>query len=291
MEKRLGPQELQSLVSPLLALCHQAGAAICEQYRAPGADQFESKGDDSPLTRADILSHRILRAGLAKFALQLPMLSEESGPEKQVQRRSWERFWLVDPLDGTKEFLARTGEFTVNVALIEDHRPRLGMLYLPLEEAAFVGIPGLWARRFRRRGGQWSEDELATRPLQDGQPLVVLASRRHRGPRLTACLDWLEQRWGPLERSNSGSALKFCQMAVGEGDFYPRFSPCSEWDTAAGQALLEAAGGSLLGLDGAPLRYNCRDSLLSPDFLALAQPQHPLWGDLLAHLQTARPGS
>jgi 3'(2'), 5'-bisphosphate nucleotidase len=103
---------------------------------------------------------------------------------------------------------------------------------------------------------------------------------------LTACLDWLEQRWGPLERSNSGSALKFCQMAVGEGDFYPRFSPCSEWDTAAGQALLEAAGGGLFGLDGAPLRYNCRDSLLSPDFLALAQPEHPLWVDLLAHLQT-----
>ncbi len=290
MEKSLASQELQSLIQPLLSLCHAAGVAICEQYHAPGADQFESKGDESPLTRADILSHRILRAGLAKFPLQLPMLSEESGPEKRAQRRNWSCFWLVDPLDGTKEFLARTGEFTVNVALIEEHRPRLGMLYLPLEETAYVGIPGLLARRYRHEGEQWSELELATRPLADGEPLVVLASRRHRGPRLNACLEWLEQRWGPLERSNSGSALKFCQMALGEGDFYPRFSPCSEWDTAAGQAVLEAAGGSLLGLDGAPLRYNCRDSLLSPDFLAIAQPDHSLWAELLAHLQTTRRG-
>ena len=112
--------------------------------------------------------------------------------------------------------------------------------------------------------------------------MVVLASRRHKGPRLQDCLEWLERQWGDVERDNSGSALKFCQLAEGRGDFYPRYSPCCEWDTAAGQAILEAAGGALLGLDGEPLSYNRRDSLLSPEFLALGDPSHPLWASLLA---------
>ncbi len=285
MHAPLTPQDLQSLVSPLLALCREAGEAICAQYHAPGADQYESKGDDSPLTRADLVSHATLRRGLAALDPVLPLLSEESGPEELAQRRSWRRYWLVDPLDGTKEFLARTGEFTVNVALIERHRPVLGVIYLPLEELAYVGIPGVWARRCRRRDDQWSQRGLATGRLEKGEPLRVLASRRHRGPRLEACLAWLAERWGPLERLNSGSALKFCQMVEGEGDFYPRFSPCSEWDTAAGQALLEAAGGALLGLDGEPLRYNCRDTLLSRNFIAVADREHPLWPELLVHLR------
>jgi 3'(2'), 5'-bisphosphate nucleotidase len=285
VQDELTPQDLQSLVPPLLALCREAGAAICAQYRAPGADQYESKGDDSPLTRADLVSHRILRGGLAAMEPVLPLLSEESGKAELAQRRSWRRFWLVDPLDGTKEFLARTGEFTINVALIDRHRPVLGVVYLPLKELAYVGIPGVWARLYRRHGDRWSHGGLATRRLEQGEPLRVLASRRHRGPRLEDCLDWLARQWGPLERINSGSALKFCQMAEGEGDFYPRFSPCSEWDTAAGEALLDAAGGRLLGLAGEPLRYNCRDTLLSRNFIAVADRGHPLWRELLGHLQ------
>lgn len=286
MPDELTPRDLQSLVSPLLELCHKAGEAICDQYRAPGADQYESKRDESPLTRADLVSHGILRAGLAALEPMLPVLSEESGRDELARRHSWQQFWLVDPLDGTKEFLARTGEFTVNIALIARHRPVLGVIYLPLKKLAYVGIPGVWARRYRRRGEGWSGAGLATHRLQPGEPLKVLASRRHRGPRLDACLAWLGDSWGPLERRNSGSALKFCQMAEGEGDFYPRFSPCSEWDTAAGQALLEAAGGRLLGLDGEPLGYNRRDTLLSPNFVAVADRDHPLWRDLLAHLRS-----
>jgi 3'(2'), 5'-bisphosphate nucleotidase len=112
--------------------------------------------------------------------------------------------------------------------------------------------------------------------------LAVLASRRHRNRQLETCLAWLAERWGPVVRHNSGSALKFCQLVAGEGDFYPRFSPCCEWDTAAGQAVLEAAGGALLGIDGLPLRYNCRSSLFSPHFYAIADPGHPLWAELLA---------
>jgi 3'(2'), 5'-bisphosphate nucleotidase len=268
------------LVAPLLALCRSAGEAICRHYHAPGADQFESKRDDTPLTRADIDAHNILEQGLASMSPGLPVLSEESTREQLAERRSWTRFWLVDPLDGTKEFLARTGEFTINIALVEAHCPVLGILYLPLAQQAYVGIPGqgAWCYDY---AGEWQRKPVSTRGLRTGEPVTVLASRRHHGPRLGACLDWLETAWGPLQRRDSGSALKFCQLAAGQGDFYPRFSPCSEWDTAAGQALLEAAGGALLGMDGRALRYNCRGSLLSPHFYALGDPAHPLWQRLL----------
>jgi 3'(2'), 5'-bisphosphate nucleotidase len=273
-------RDLPSLIPPLLTLCQQAGSAIADHYHAPGADKYQSKGDDSPLTQADIASHDILEAGLKQMTPELPILSEESGDEDKAQRRQWPVFWMVDPLDGTKEFLARTGEFTINIALIEDHRPVLGVIYLPLTEAAYVGIPGQLARLYQ--GPDWHETDLNCRSLTAGQAMTVLASRRHRGPRLLSCLDWLDTHWGEIERDNSGSALKFCQLAAGTGDFYPRYSPCCEWDTAAGQALLEAAGGALLGLDGQPLRYNARDTLLSPDFLAVGDPGHVLWEQLLA---------
>lgn len=273
-------RDLSALISPLLELSLSAGQAIADHYYAPGADQYQSKGDDSPLTQADLASHDILAAGLQQITPELPILSEESSDEDKAKRHDWPTFWMVDPLDGTKEFLARTGEFTINIALIDDHQPVLGIIYLPLTQQAYVGIPGHEARVYQ--GPMWSYSDLLSRSLVQGSPMTVLASRRHRGPRLQSCLRWLEQHWGEIERDNSGSALKFCQVAAGKGDFYPRYSPCCEWDTAAGQALLEASGGALLGLDGSPLRYNCRDTLLSADFLAMGDPAHPLWAQLLA---------
>ena len=275
-------QDLQSQVPTLLALCRRAAVAICEHYAHPSAGEFESKGDDSPLTRADLASHAILSEGLGAMDESLPLLSEESTPEEVADRHQWPRYWLVDPLDGTKEFLGRTGEFTINVALIENHCPVLGVLYRPLDDLAYVGIPGQWAKRYSRIEGEgWSDSTLTTRPLSDSHDLLVLASRRHRGDRLLSCLQWLESSWGPVARGNMGSALKFCVMAEGKGDFYPRFSACCEWDTAAGQAILEAAGGALLGLDGKPLRYNTGESLYSPPFYAVADAAHPLWQALL----------
>jgi len=274
-------QDIQALVMPLIDICSRAGKVICEHYEAPHAAEFEAKGDDSPLTRADLDSHAILEAGLRALTPDIPVLSEESGPEDVAQRLTWQRFWLVDPLDGTKEFLARTGEFTINIALIDEHRPVLGVLYVPLTHQAYVGAPGHGARRYQLdKTGSWVSVPIATSPLKKGDPLTVLASRRHHGPKLDQCFSWLQEQWGATRRVNSGSAIKFCQMVDGEGDFYPRFSPCCEWDTAAGQALLEAAGGCLLGMDGQAFRYNCRETLLNPDFYAISDANNSFWQKL-----------
>lgn len=282
MSNELTREYLEGLLVPLLDLCRDAAAAICEHYEAPHAGDYEAKDDDSPLTRADLASDAVLQAGLPALDPAIPILSEESAATAPAVRRSWRRYWLVDPLDGTREFLARTGEFTINIALIDDHKPVLGLLYRPLENVADIGIPGMLARRYSSgEDATWSARELQAAKLLPGRALLVLASRRHRGSRLQACLDWLGLNWGEISRSNSGSALKFSQMADGKGDFYPRFSPCCEWDTAAGQAVLEAAGGALLGMDGQPLRYNCQDSLYSPHFYAIADAGHPLWQQLL----------
>jgi 3'(2'), 5'-bisphosphate nucleotidase len=270
------------MVPILLALCHRAGEEICKHYHSAQASEFETKGDDSPLTQADMASHHILEAGLAEIDPLLPILSEESPVVDSAQRLAWTSFWLVDPLDGTKEFLARTGEFTINIALIEGSRPVLGILYLPLEDVAYVGIPGQFAARYHRNPtGFWESKSISTRSLGTEGPLALLVSRRHRGSVLQQCLEWLEANLGEVERHDSGSALKFCRIAEGKGDIYPRFSPCCEWDTAAGDAILEAAGGAILGLDGQPLRYNCSESLYSPWFYALADPANPFWKELI----------
>ncbi|MEP1469850.1 MAG: 3'(2'),5'-bisphosphate nucleotidase CysQ [Halieaceae bacterium] len=281
VEQEHSVKDLASYIPPLLELCYAAGEAICSHYHKPGETAFESKGDSSPVTAADIESHHILSEGLSQLPGNLPVLSEECTPSELRQRREWPRFWMVDPLDGTKEFINGTGEFTINIALVDDHRPVLGLLYVPLTHSAYVGIPGAGATLCKRdEQGLWVQQDICGRALHADKPVTVLASRRHSGPRLHRCLDWLQEQRGEFARDNSGSALKFCQLAAGEGDFYPRFSPCSEWDVAAGQALVEAAGGAVIGMDGLPLRYNCRDTLLSANFLAIADPQADLWRSL-----------
>jgi len=225
------------------------------------------------VTAADLAAHRRLVAGLQPFGL--PVLSEESA-EQASHRRDWENFWMVDPLDGTKECVGGTGGVTVNIARFEGHRAVFGLVAVPTESAVYMGGAGLGA--WKLTGGD--HQPIRTRPLDSAGTVVVLASRRHRGARLAACLDALQSRVCTLQRDNAGSALKFCRLAEGAADFYPRYSPCSEWDTAAGQALLEGAGGAVLGLDGEPLGYNRRDTLLSPNFHAIADPSQPLWAEL-----------
>lgn len=251
-----------------------AGAAILSHYHSEAPVASETKADSTPVTAADLAAHDVLVQGLSKFGL--PVLSEESA-EQALQREEWETFWMVDPLDGTREFLERTGEFSINIALIEAHRATFGLIAIPVTGEIFCGGPTVGAWKCARSG--WRP--VHGRSLPQAGPVIVLASRRHRGEKVERFLAELSDLVPDLKRMHSGSAIKFCRLAEGSADLYPRFSPCSEWDTAAGQALLEGAGGAVLSLDGSPLRYNSRDTLLSPNFFALADPEHPLWQKLL----------
>jgi 3'(2'), 5'-bisphosphate nucleotidase len=249
------------LLEAVKDIARRAGQAILEVY----GREFETqaKADDSPLTEADLAAHRLILAELARLTPELPVLSEESATETSwAQRQAWARYWLVDPLDGTKEFIARNGEFTVNIALIEGHRPVLGVVHIPVMDTTYSGIPGL---------GAWREDAMRpTIPIlvrsKARPPLRVLGSRSHGSPRMAAALEAL----GPHEVRNAGSSIKLCLIADGSADLYPRLGPTSEWDIAAGQAVVEAAGGQVLELgSGTSLRYNAKAELLNPDFLAL----------------------
>lgn len=248
----------RSLLPAVLDAVARASAAILEVYAA--AHEVEYKADESPITRADRAAHEILARDLARLTPAVPVLSEEAEASHAYAVRSgWPELWLVDPLDGTKEFISRNGEFTVNVALIANHRPVLGVVAAPALDRIYYAAAGQGA--FRRQGAS-SPEPIRVRPAAD--PLVVVGSRSHRGD----SLDGLLAKLGPHELRPMGSALKFCLVAEGSADFYPRLGPTSEWDTAAAQAVLEVAGGAVTTLDGAPLRYNQRDSLLNPQFIA-----------------------
>lgn len=254
-----------AIANELVQLCRKAGEAIKDVYCGREAMQLEQKADNSPVTAADKLANQIILEALATVAPQWPVLSEEHTIPDFQHRSAWPCYWLVDPLDGTREFIARTGEFTVNIALIEQGVPVLGVVYLPLEDVAYVGLSG---------HGAWRESEGLRSPItvstmaQRGC-VRVLTSSRHGGEQLETCINRLSQHFGDSEWIKAGSALKFCRLAEGLADIYPRFSPCSEWDTAAGQAVLEAAGGQLLDTNFEPLRYNQKSSLLNPHFYAL----------------------
>ncbi len=252
-----------SLLPDVLRLADAAGVAILEVYAADHGVEY--KADESPLTRADRAAHAILCAGLRELTPEIPVLSEEDdAAHAPAVRRSWTDYWLIDPLDGTREFISRNGEFTVNIALIRGHRPVLGVVAAPVLGTVYYGAEGMGA--FMARAGE------PARPIQVRQPaaipLVIVGSRSHRGDSLDSVL----ARVGPHELRPMGSSLKFCLVADGIADLYPRLGPTSEWDTAAAQAVVEAAGGAVTTLDGHPLRYNERDTLLNPHFLVCGDP-------------------
>ncbi|WP_286342953.1 3'(2'),5'-bisphosphate nucleotidase CysQ [Ferrimonas sp. YFM] len=237
------------------AIALEAGEAAMVHYGNP---QTRYKGDSTPLTEADLASHQVLVKGLSALTPGLPILSEESGVPDWEQRRHWRRYWLVDPIDGTKEFIAENGEFTVNIALIDQGRPILGVVVAPALAQSFSGGPGL---------GAWL--------TQDGEKEVIAVVPRKRVPRVVCSrshpsaelASWLDAL-GEVETVSVGSSLKLCLLALGEADLYPRLGPTSEWDIAAAHAVLLGAGGALSLMDGGELRYNAKSSLLNPHFLA-----------------------
>jgi 3'(2'), 5'-bisphosphate nucleotidase len=251
--------ELKSLVKPVVALAEDAGRAILEVYSTDFAVQ--EKEDESPLTQADLAAHRRIDAGLKALTPDIPIISEESGLPEFAVRREWQRYWIVDPLDGTREFVNRNGEFTVNIALIEGHRPVLGVVHVPVQEKSYVGCAGLGAQR-RDADGVWVPINVAE---ASGQPARIVGSRSHRG----ASLDEYLGRVGDFDLVPMGSSLKFCVVAEGGADIYPRLGPTSEWDTAAAQAVVEQAGGSVVTLDGKPMKYNAKEEILNPHFFVI----------------------
>jgi 3'(2'), 5'-bisphosphate nucleotidase len=239
-------------------IAREAGDAIMEIYA--GEFEVELKDDRSPLTAADKAAHERIVAGLESLEPRLPVLSEESGAEAFAARRDWPRYWLVDPLDGTKEFIKRNGEFTVNIALIDGHSAVLGVVYAPVLDTMYSGIVGIGA--WRQTGTAQSQPIKVAIPAPS--PVRVVGSRSHGNP----ILDDYVSQLGPHEIQPMGSSLKICLVAAGDADVYPRFGPTSEWDTAAAHAVLEAAGGSMIAMQGGPLRYNASDELLNTHFIA-----------------------
>lgn len=256
------PSDLHRLLLDATALARDAGREILEVYAS--SFSVEEKEDRSPLTEADLRSERVILAGLRRLAPEIPVLSEESARVPYATRRHWGRLWVVDPLDGTKEFVQRNGEFTVNIALVDDHRPVLGIVHAPALERDYFACEGVGAFR--------SDAAAAGTPIRvtkrGNGPARVVGSRSHRG----SSLDGFLSRVGPHEFVEVGSSLKLCLVAEGRADVYPRLGPTSEWDTAAGQCVLEQAGGVVLRLDGEPLSYNAREEVLNPHFVGIADP-------------------
>ncbi|HSG96998.1 MAG TPA: 3'(2'),5'-bisphosphate nucleotidase CysQ [Woeseiaceae bacterium] len=251
--------DLKSLVDPIVALAEDAGRAILEVYSTEFAVQ--EKVDESPLTQADLAAHRWIDAGLRSLTPEIPIISEESGLPDYEERSQWQRYWIVDPLDGTKEFVNRNGEFTVNIALIQDGRPVLGVVHVPVQGKTYTGCEGLGAQR--REGNQ---DPVPIRVASSCVgPARIVGSRSHRG----ASLDAFLENVGDHEMIPMGSSLKFCVVAEGGADLYPRLGPTSEWDTAAAHAVVEQAGGRVVTLDGKPMKYNAKADILNPHFLVI----------------------
>jgi 3'(2'), 5'-bisphosphate nucleotidase len=259
------------LLARVADIAREAGREILEVY-ASGAVAATVKADQSPLTAADLRAHRLIVERLAALAPALPVLSEEAAHTPFAERSLWPRYWLVDPLDGTKEFLSRNGQFTVNIALIEAHAPVFGVVHVPVAETSYLGWPGQGA--WRQRAGQ-APEAIRVAP-QTAVPMRVVGSRSHLGDSLNTFL----ARVGAHELLAIGSSLKFCRVAEGSADVYPRLGPTSEWDTAAAHAVVTAAGGTVSCLDGSPLQYNTRAELLNPYFVAFG-PKDRDWLALL----------
>jgi 3'(2'), 5'-bisphosphate nucleotidase len=258
---------IEETVKKVIALARKAGRAILEVYSS-GDFGTTTKEGGSPLTLADHAANDVIIKGLNEIAPELPILSEESRQVPYSERKGWDRFWMVDPLDGTKEFIKRNGEFTVNIALIEEKFPTAGVVYAPVLGIAYYGVEGSGA--FKVEGDQGGRAERISPADYNKGTLKIVASRSHKGP----ALERFVEKIGEAGFVSMGSSLKLCLVAEGAAHLYPRLGPTMEWDTAAAQAVVEAAGGKVEDLTGKRLSYN-KEDLLNPHFVVTGSPPFP----------------
>lgn len=267
------------LLDQVIETSVRAGQAILEIYNSDRDFNTETKSDDSPVTDADKAAHIVLYKTLSEIDQNIPVLSEEGNMPDFDTRSSWGRYWIIDPLDGTKEFIKRNGEFTVNVALIEGGVPILGVVHVPVLGITYAGTSDLGAIKIDSAGEKAITPRSA--PEKGQGPVKVVASRSHGSEAVEKCVNKLEKYFGSTERKSMGSSLKLCLVAEGEADIYPRLAPTSEWDTAAAQAVVEAAGGIVLDDDLKVLRYNTKADILNPHFYVIGDPNFN-WAKLLS---------
>lgn len=264
------PTDRKGLLEAVLDIARVGGEAALVHYGKPV--EVEYKADSSPLTRADKDSHGKIVSLLERLTPEIPVLSEESAAGESAGHRDWEQFWCVDPLDGSKEFLKTSGQFTVNIALVDGHEPVLGVVYVPVSGVSYFACHGdgayVMAAGGSRRGIQVREADL--------EQLVIVASRDHAGPEVNTVV----KRFPGARLTSMGSALKFCLVAEGKADFYVRTMPTMEWDTAAAQCVVEAAGGAVTDLSGRRLTYNKAD-LRNPALISYGDHGHD-WPRLIA---------
>lgn len=264
-------RELVDLLEPVRKIAAVASEKILEVYATDFS--IAEKQDTSPLTEADLASHEAIVAGLKALTPELPILSEESVGIPFAERSQWQRYWLVDPLDGTKEFIKKNGEFTVNIALIEGHRAVLGVVHVPVTGISYFAAQGAGAFK---QGPGTDRVQLSTRKANPTR-FVVSGSRSHGDETLQ---EFVASLPGEVEFIAKGSSLKLCMVAEGMADIYPRFGLTSEWDTAAAQCVVEQAGGIVVNRQFQPLLYNAKDDILNPHFIVIADPSFD-WRALL----------
>ena len=258
---------MSEILDSVTAIAEIAGKEILSVYNEAGPIDVTIKDDQSPLTIADRKANAVIVDGLESLDSSIPVLSEESDQPSFSVRSNWSRYWLVDPLDGTKEFIHRNGEFTVNIALIESGVPTLGVVHVPVSDISYFGgtsVAGAW-----KRDSQGEGTLAVNSGLEDARTLRIVASRSHRGAAVDRLIQQLEMQFESVDVVSMGSSLKICLLAEASADLYPRLAPTSEWDTAAAHAVLLAAGGEIFTDQFVPLRYNQKDNILNPHFLAV----------------------
>lgn len=256
------------MINKIIDAALRAGHAIMDIYTHPDTDwQVERKADNSPLTLADKRSHQIIAEALKDT--NIPLLSEEGAHLPYDERKVWKRLWIVDPLDGTKEFLKRNDEFTVNIALVENGVPVMGVVYAPAKHLLYYGEKGKGAYAAIVNGDEKIENlhAIPTKEAYLDRPYRIVASRSHLSAETESFINDLRKQHPDLEMVSAGSSLKICLVAEGKADVYPRLAPTMEWDTAAGHAVVLAAGKEVVyAADGAPLHYN-KEDLHNPYFI------------------------